>query len=90
MTLDVLAESSGVTPNYIGQIEGGLRELSIDVAVKLASGLGASLGELVGLPDMPGDTIEGARLLTSLPDEVRAPLLGTLRALSEVFRRRRT
>jgi hypothetical protein len=57
---------------------------------KLAAGLGASLGELVGLPDMPGDTIEGARLLTSLPDEVRAPLLGTLRALSEVFRRRRT
>jgi transcriptional regulator with XRE-family HTH domain len=82
MMLDVLAEASGVTPNYIGQIEGGLREPSIDVAVKLASGLGAPLGEIVGMPGVEGVALEGARLLSSLPNEVRGPIVGALRALA--------
>jgi transcriptional regulator with XRE-family HTH domain len=82
MTLDVLAESSGVTPNYIGQIEGGLREPSIDVAVKLASGLGAPLGEVFGMPELPADTLEAARLLSALPGDVREPVVTALRALA--------
>jgi len=89
MTLDVLAESSGVTPNYIGQVEGGLRELSIDVAEKLASGLGAPLGELLGLPNLPAETLEGARLLSKLPRDVRETIVEALRALTIWAERRR-
>ncbi len=89
MTLDVLAESSGVTPNYIGQIEGGLREPSIDVAVKLASGLGAPLGEVLGMPGVEGATLEGARLLSKLPRDVRETLTEALRSLVIWGERRR-
>lgn len=88
LTLDMFGERSGLTPNYIGSIEAGARDVSIGSMVKLAAGLGAPLGEIIGLPEMTGETIEGARLLTAIPDEVRAPLLGTLRALAEVFRGR--
>lgn len=88
LTLDALAAGSGLTPGYIGSIEAGQRDPSIGSLVKLAAGLGAPLGELIGLPEMTGDVIEGARLLTALPNEVRAPILGTLRALAAVFRGR--
>jgi len=88
LTLDALAAGAGLTPGYIGSIEAGRRDPSIGSLVKLAAGLGAPLGEIIGLPEMTGDALEGARHLTALPDEVRAPILGTLRALAVVFRGR--
>jgi transcriptional regulator with XRE-family HTH domain len=57
MTLDALGEAANLGPNYVGQIEGGLRDPSIDVAARLAAGLGAPLGEVFGMPELPADTL---------------------------------
>jgi transcriptional regulator with XRE-family HTH domain len=88
MTLDALGAAADLTPGYIGTIEAGQRDCSLSTMEKLAAGLGAPLGELLGMPDMSPDAIEAARLLSALPFEVREPIVGALRALAEVFRRR--
>jgi transcriptional regulator with XRE-family HTH domain len=88
LTLDTFGERSGLTPNYIGSIEAGARDVSIGSMVKLAAGLEAPLGELLGLPDLPADTIEAARLLSTFPAEVREPIVGALRALAALAGRR--
>ena len=44
MTLEVLAERSGLTPNYIGTIENGQRNPSLSTLDKLARGLGIRTG----------------------------------------------
>jgi transcriptional regulator with XRE-family HTH domain len=82
LTLDALAVGAGLTPGYIGSIEAGRRDPSIGSLVKLAAGLGAPLGELLGLPGLPSDTLEAARLFSTLPPEVREPIAGALRALA--------
>jgi transcriptional regulator with XRE-family HTH domain len=82
MTLDALAAGSGLTSGYIGTIEAGQRDCSLSTMEKLAVGLGAPLGELIGAPDMSPDGIKAARLLSALPVEVREPIVGALRALA--------
>jgi transcriptional regulator with XRE-family HTH domain len=82
MTLDALSAGVGLTPQYIGSIEAGQRDPSLSSMVKLASGLGAPLGELLGVPEMAPDAIEGARLLSALPSEMREPMVEALRALA--------
>jgi hypothetical protein len=49
---------------------------------KLAAGLGAPLGELLGMPTMSPDSIEAARLLSTLPPPVREAIVGALRTLA--------
>jgi transcriptional regulator with XRE-family HTH domain len=46
MTLEVLAERAGLTPNYVGTIEAGERDPSLTIIVGLAQGLGISPAEL--------------------------------------------
>jgi transcriptional regulator with XRE-family HTH domain len=82
LTLEALGEAADLAPNFIGGIELGHREPSIGSMAKLAAGLGAPLGELLGMPDMTADAIEAARLLSALPVEVREPIVGALRALA--------
>ena len=82
LTLDALAAGSGLTPGYIGTIEGGQRDPSIGSMVKLASGLGAPLGELLGTPELDPAVLEAGRHLAALPVEVREPIVGALRALA--------
>jgi transcriptional regulator with XRE-family HTH domain len=89
MTLHALSAGSGLTPNYIGEIEAGKRDPSITAVEKLASGLGAPLGELLGLPDLTGDSIEAARLLSKLPRDVRETIVEALRALAIWAERKR-
>jgi transcriptional regulator with XRE-family HTH domain len=44
MTLEVLADRAGLTPNYIGTIENGQRNPSLSTLDKLARGLGIHTG----------------------------------------------
>jgi transcriptional regulator with XRE-family HTH domain len=81
-TLEMLAAGSGLTPNYIGGVERGLRMPSLDSMQKLAAGLATPLGELLGLPGMSPESIEAARCLTALPVAIREPIVGALRALA--------
>lgn len=82
MTLDALGEAAGLTPNYIGSIEMGLRDPSIGSMAKLSAGLGAPLGELLGLPELDPAALEAARYLAGLPVEVREAIVGALRAMA--------
>ena len=52
MTLEQLAESSKLTPNYIGTIENGKRDPSLSVVLDLAKGLNIRPSELLDIfPD---------------------------------------
>jgi hypothetical protein len=50
--------------------------------IRIAQAIGSEIGELLGLPDMTADAIEAARLFSSLPGEVRAPIISALQALA--------
>lgn len=82
LTLEALGAMVGLTPNFIGAIELGHRDPSISTIMRLSRGLGATAGELLGLPEITPDAIEAARLLSALPYEVREPIVGALRALA--------
>jgi transcriptional regulator with XRE-family HTH domain len=84
LTLDQLGEASGLTPNYLGNIEAGQRDPSLSSMIRIAMAFDTPIGELLGMPEMSADSIEVARLLSVLPDEVREPLVTALRALAEV------
>ncbi|WP_019011226.1 helix-turn-helix domain-containing protein [Deinococcus aquatilis] len=47
LTLEDLAERSGLTWSYISQVERGIRNISIDNQDALARGLGVTLKELL-------------------------------------------
>ncbi len=80
-TLETLADVSGVTPNYIGSIENGLRNPTLATMARLAKGLGVPLGDLLGMPKLSPEEVGVARLLMALPEEVRASVAGALGAL---------
>ncbi|NUQ78022.1 MAG: helix-turn-helix transcriptional regulator [Polyangiaceae bacterium] len=82
MTLPALAEATGITPNYIGAIELGHRDPSLSTVLRIARGLRLMPGELLGMPELPPDAIEAAKLVSGLPEAVRKPLTNTLRALA--------
>jgi transcriptional regulator with XRE-family HTH domain len=87
LTLEQLAERSGLTPNYIGTVENGRRDPSLSTISALARGLGVPTGELVGgVGDMSPEAIEAARLFDSAAPEMQGALLQLLRS---VARRRR-
>jgi transcriptional regulator with XRE-family HTH domain len=87
LTLEQLAERSGLTPNYIGTIENCRRDPSLSTILALARALGAPPGELLGgIGEMSPVAIETARLIEAAPPEVQVAVLELLRVIS---RRRR-
>jgi transcriptional regulator with XRE-family HTH domain len=84
LTLEQLAERSGLTPNYIGTVENGRRDPSLSTISALARGLGVPTGELIGgVFDMSSEAIEAARLLDSVAPEVQTAVLQLLRSVSK-------
>jgi transcriptional regulator with XRE-family HTH domain len=82
LTLEELAERSGLTPNYIGTVENGRRDPSLSTVLALAKGLGAPAGELLGGAGELGPvSSEAATLLDALSPELRAVVLELLRVL---------
>ncbi len=53
LSQEKLAENSGLHPTYIGQVERGEKNCTLETAEKIAKGLGMPLTEL--LHDMPPD-----------------------------------
>lgn len=82
LTLEALGAGADLTAHYIGNIEAGQRDPSLSTMQKLAAGLGAPLGELLGMPTMSPDSIEAARLISAIPPQVREPVVEALRALA--------
>ena len=87
MTLEQLAERSGLTPNYIGTVENGRRDPSLSTVLALARGLGVSPAELLGgLAELTPSALEAGRLFEAVSPETQAAVLQLLRSVS---RRRR-
>lgn len=87
MTLEQLAEKSGLTPNYVGTIEVGQRDPSLSTVLALARGLSVAPGELIGgLGRLSPSALEAARLFDGASQDVQDAVLRLLRA---VQRRRR-
>jgi transcriptional regulator with XRE-family HTH domain len=88
MTLDTLAQRSGLTPNYIGNIENGQRDPSLTTLFKLAEGLGVQAGELIGgVGGLSAAANEFGQLLEKAPTEVRDSVANLLRFFSRKLRR---
>jgi transcriptional regulator with XRE-family HTH domain len=88
-TLEQLAERAEITPNYLGRIENEKVDPSLSVVLAIAAALAVTVGELVdsrfALPSKrrPAsrtypDALEIAKLLESLPLDVRETLLPAL------------
>lgn len=88
LTLEQLAERSGLTPNYIGTVENGQRDPSLSTVLALAKGLGVTPAELIGGgAELSPIAMEAAMLFGTLTPEVQTAMLDLLRLLS---RRRRS
>jgi transcriptional regulator with XRE-family HTH domain len=84
LTLEQLAERSGLTPNYIGTVENGRRDPSLSTVMSLAVGLGVPAGELVGgVAELGPVAIETARLVEGAPPELQTAILELARAITK-------
>jgi transcriptional regulator with XRE-family HTH domain len=93
MTLESLAEQAGVSATYLSAIERGERRrgLSLNVAFRIAKGMGTDIPDLVGgYMGLSPEGIEAARLLVLLPRRSRLPILDLIRSLAGVSSRRPT
>ena len=82
LTLEQLAESSKLTPNYIGTIENGKRDPSLSTVVSLARGLRIAPAELFGgIEDLSPAATEAGQLFDAAPPEVQEAVLQILRAV---------
>lgn len=83
LTLEQLAERSGLTPNYIGTVENGRRDPSLSTVLALAEGLGVPAGELLGgVGELGPVSNEVAALVETLTPELQAAILALLRAMA--------
>lgn len=83
LTLEMLAERSNLTPNYIGSIEIGKRDPSLSTVLAIARGFGVPPGELLGgLPSLGPAATEAARLFDGVPPALQEGILALLRAVS--------
>ncbi|MFT3732367.1 MAG: helix-turn-helix transcriptional regulator [Hyphomicrobium sp.] len=60
LSLEMLAESSGVSRAMLNQIETGRSNPTIDLAARIAAGLDKSLSELLTPLEAPGQKSSGA------------------------------
>ena len=72
LTLEEVAEASGLTPNYIGSVELGKRDPSLSTMESLAKALRAAVGELVGgNQELSPAGLEAAIFFDSAPPEIQ-------------------
>ncbi len=87
LTLEQLAERSGLSPHYLSTVETDRRDPSVSSVTNIAKGLGCPPGELLGgVRDLSAAGYEAGRLFEGAPEDVREGVLRILRATS---RRRR-
>lgn len=80
LTLEQLAERSGLTPNYIGGVETAKRNPSLSTVIALAKGLGVPAGELLnGVKDISPAAVEAGRLFEDAPGDVQDAVIRLLR-----------
>lgn len=70
-SLPELAKKSGMTANYLGAIEMGLRDPSLSTIKKIAKGFEVSVMELLGVEGLGPAALEFLRLNEGVPPDVR-------------------
>lgn len=87
MTLELLAERAGLSPNYIGTVENGRRDPSLSTVFALAKGLRVPPGELLGpVKELSSEAYDVGRQYDAAPEDVQDLVLRVLRVAA---RRRR-
>jgi len=84
-TQEELGEASGLHPSYIGQIERGIKKVSLRTLSLLAQAFGTTAGDILDEPDPGPRRAWEARidaLLRDKPSRQKAILYSTLRHLS--------
>jgi transcriptional regulator with XRE-family HTH domain len=83
LTLEELAESSKLTPNYIGTIEHGKRDPSLSTVLALARGLRMAVVDFFGgVEELTPAAAEAGRLFDAAPRDIQDAVLEILRAVS--------
>jgi transcriptional regulator with XRE-family HTH domain len=83
LTLEQLAERSGLTPNYLGTVEAGKRDPSLSTVFGIAKGLGIPAGDLLGSSgELAPASREAARIFEEAPSDVQSAVLALLRAVA--------
>lgn len=84
MTLETLAEQSGLTPNYIGSVELGKRDPSLSTVCAIASALGVRPAELFGVVANVSPTAgEAGLIFDAAGPEIQAPIMALLRFMAQ-------
>jgi transcriptional regulator with XRE-family HTH domain len=87
LTLEQLAERSGLSPNYVGTVENGRRDPSLSTVVALAKGLRVPPGELLGpVQELSSEAYDVGRQFDAAPEDVQDLVVRLLRVAA---RRRR-
>lgn len=82
LSLADLAERVGLTSNFIGTIENGMRNPSISTVLSLARGLGAPPAELIAEAyGLSSSGLETARLFNELAVRAQNPFIEVLRVV---------
>jgi transcriptional regulator with XRE-family HTH domain len=88
LTLEDLAQASGLTPNYIGSIELGKRDPSLSSMEALAKALRVPVGQLIGgSRELTPAGMEAATLYDDATPEVQAAISSILRAMARSKRK---
>ncbi len=81
LTIEQLAERSGLSPNYVGSVENGKRDPSLSTILGLAKGFRVSAADLIGgAHDLTAEGIEAAHLFEACPTDVQDAIVALLRA----------
>lgn len=87
-TLEELGERCGMHPGYIGQLERGVKKVSLAALARIAEALGAPVGALLDERQPRAETWESkiGGLLRDKPERERRVLYSTLRHLARQMR----
>lgn len=83
MTQEELARAAGVSPSFIGHIERGTRNVSLDILTGIAGALGVSCSSLMdgASPSAPAETTGAAFLREDAESEYTADSEADIQAL---------
>jgi transcriptional regulator with XRE-family HTH domain len=86
LTIDMLGEKADLTPIYLGEVEAPTRRKrgpSLEVAFRIADGLGVELPELLGYKGLSGAGLEAGRLVSTFRPRMRRAVLALLAGIAK-------